>query len=78
MSEGRFPKWGFGTVIRVDPAEYLSVPQPDGRRWMVVSFDDCLKWTTLYVGPGSAYAMAGGLIAHWSSMSGFVKVDKGD
>lgn len=65
----------FGDVVRVDPEANPEVPQPDDRRWMIVSFDDRLKWTTLYVGPTMGPGTSERL-SHWSNMTGFIRVDE--
>lgn len=66
--------WRFGTIVRVDPATNPKVPQPDDRRWMVVSFDDRLKWTLMFVGP-AAFDWEHFILVHWNTMYGFCRVE---
>lgn len=66
----------FGDVIRVDPKNAL-VPQPDNRRWMIVSFDDRNKWTVLFIGPSAALGTTTTLVTfgHWPALTGFTLVE---
>lgn len=66
--------WGFGTVVRVDPAKNPKVRQPDDRRWMVLvpaNTSANRQWTLLFLGP----ALPGCLVP-FSSMYGFERVDE--
>lgn len=65
----------FGDVIRIDPANTL-VSHPDNRRWMVVSFDDRLKWTVLFIGPSAMSWPNGATLSHFTALTGFKRVDE--
>ena len=69
--------WAFGDIIRVDPKTNPKVPQPDDRRWMVLTTaltSANRQWTLMFVGPESHWGEAP--ISHWSSMFGFERVEE--
>ncbi len=69
-------RWGFGTVVRVDPAKNHLIHPGDPRRWMIVTVartDRMNPWKLLFLGPGDSSIV--GTISNWPHMGGFMRVD---